>query len=1214
MKQKLLKTMLLLCTLIVGSGTMWADELTLTASSGFGSSYGTNHTFTASGIGFKDSGVMYNGKGNPSGFALKQVVQMRKSGSGAGVIYNTTAISTITSVEVTLVNNNNSFTLYYGTTENPSTNSIASSSLTPVTGTFSYTNTSGSTVSATSYKITFDLSSYDPTYIKIENGSSANYVGNIVINYEEAASPCATPTFSPAGGTYGSTQSVTISTETGGATIHYTTDGSTPTSSSTTYSGAITVSSTQTIKAIAVKDGNSNSEVATATYTIATPCATPTFSVAAGTYTSDQSVTLSTATADATIYYTTDGTTPSSSNGTAYSSAITVSASQTIKAIAVKDGYADSDVASATYTINKTTPSLSFEEDSYDANLGSPFSAPTLTNTNSVSPITYSSSNTDAATVNESTGVISLVGEGSTTITAYFAGNASYTAANASYTLNVSDPAVATTVTISAEGITNTDVYVSTTAGSFAATVKDNEDATIVGAVVTWTSSNTDVATINSSTGAVTLVAKGVTTITATYEGAQYSYLGSSKTYSLTVTDTTPMLPFELVTNVSQLTEGDVITFVNEDAEVALGTSRGNNYGAVSIDIEDHAFEISPSNTTITRLTLQAISESSNWYLKINESYYLAATSSTSNYMGTGLFGDNNAKASISISSNDATIVFQGSNTRNHVRFNPNSGTPIFSCYASSSSMAKPQIYKKVKFNNTITTTTAYMVDVTKTPTPDTGVTFSATATDGTIYYVLKSSTLDAEEYDLTGNVLSVESTAKSGVIVVTAKCDETSTHKAAEDVDITITIKGVAVDPTINVDDQNVEYSSTYTIDPSGFFSGPITSVTSSNTAVATVALVTGDYIVTGLAVGSATITINTAADGEGLYKAGSGSFTVNVTAPAGSTSAAEGESMTTTFINKDFGYDDPGLDWSSTDTATRSFESSGNARGVQIGAGVGEFTLSSTNSLPVASVSMIVSTNNASTNTLAVSVGGNAFTTDAGGSSATSYTMPSANNQSITFTGDGSGNIVIAVDDDTKTVWFKSITVTYIATDNVTLNANGYATYCSQYPMDFSKADGYTAWYPSAITADGTITFTKVTTGIKGGQGVLLRGDASGVVTVYSCNSSTTLDGNKFVGTTAPVYFSAAAQAYGLSGKTFVKNSTAGSIPAKKAYIPASNLPAEAKTFTLVFEDPATGITETRPATREEVEGIFNLGGQRLHKPQRGINIVNGKKVLVK
>ena len=54
--------------------------------------------------------------------------------------------------------------------------------------------------------------------------------------------------------------------------------------------------------------------------------------------------------------------------------------------------------------------------------------------------------------------------------------------------------------------------------------------------------------------------------------------------------------------------------------------------------------------------------------------------------------------------------------------------------------------------------------------------------------------------------------------------------------------------------------------------------------------------------------------------------------------------------------------------------------------------------------------------------------------------------------------------------------------------------------------------------------------------------------------------------------------------------------------------------KSFTFVFEDETTGITETRPATREEVETIFNLGGQRLQKMQRGVNIVNGRKVLVK
>jgi len=81
----------------------------------------------------------------------------------------------------------------------------------------------------------------------------------------------AIPTFSPAAGTYTSTQSVTISDSTSGASIFYTTDGSTPTTSSTPYSGAISVAVTTTVKAIASKSGFSNSAVGSALYTITAP-------------------------------------------------------------------------------------------------------------------------------------------------------------------------------------------------------------------------------------------------------------------------------------------------------------------------------------------------------------------------------------------------------------------------------------------------------------------------------------------------------------------------------------------------------------------------------------------------------------------------------------------------------------------------------------------------------------------------------------------------------------------------------------------------------------------------------------------------------------------------------------------------------------------------------------------------------------------------------
>ncbi len=81
----------------------------------------------------------------------------------------------------------------------------------------------------------------------------------------------AAPSFNPGGGAYSSAQSVAITTSTSGATIRYTTNGSTPTSTSgTVYSGPVSISVTTTLKAIAYKSGMTDSSVTTATYTIST--------------------------------------------------------------------------------------------------------------------------------------------------------------------------------------------------------------------------------------------------------------------------------------------------------------------------------------------------------------------------------------------------------------------------------------------------------------------------------------------------------------------------------------------------------------------------------------------------------------------------------------------------------------------------------------------------------------------------------------------------------------------------------------------------------------------------------------------------------------------------------------------------------------------------------------------------------------------------------
>jgi uncharacterized repeat protein (TIGR03803 family) len=78
----------------------------------------------------------------------------------------------------------------------------------------------------------------------------------------------ATPTFSPAAGTYNSAQAVTISDSTAGATIYFTNDGTAPTASSAIYSSPIAVNSTQTVMAMATASGYNNSSVASASYTI----------------------------------------------------------------------------------------------------------------------------------------------------------------------------------------------------------------------------------------------------------------------------------------------------------------------------------------------------------------------------------------------------------------------------------------------------------------------------------------------------------------------------------------------------------------------------------------------------------------------------------------------------------------------------------------------------------------------------------------------------------------------------------------------------------------------------------------------------------------------------------------------------------------------------------------------------------------------------------
>lgn len=156
---------------------------------------------------------------------------------------------------------------------------------------------------------------------------------------------CVAPTFTPNGGSVTKATEISIASDTAGATIYYTVNGSTPTTSSTEYSAPITINEATTIKAIAVKADYNDSAVTSKSFEI-TKTATPTFSEAAGEVSKGTSVTISCATASATISYSTD-------NGNTWTTGntVTINSAVTVKAKAIATDYAESDVASVSYTV-----------------------------------------------------------------------------------------------------------------------------------------------------------------------------------------------------------------------------------------------------------------------------------------------------------------------------------------------------------------------------------------------------------------------------------------------------------------------------------------------------------------------------------------------------------------------------------------------------------------------------------------------------------------------------------------------------------------------------------------------------------------------------------------------------------------------------------------------------------------------------------------------
>ncbi len=189
-----------------------------------------------------------------------------------------------------------------------------------------------------------------PTYVTFQSGGGGGGGGG----------KAATPQFNPGPGTYSDSVVVTMSTSTQGARIVYTLDGSDPTPNSTVYSTPITLKTTgtKTIKARALADGFQDSDIAQGIYNIETSqkeiAPQPTITPSSGSYSDSVVVTMTNSNQQARMYYTNDGSTPTAQS-TLYDGPFTIKdvGTFTVKAIAMIDGFQNSNVSSVTYEITE---------------------------------------------------------------------------------------------------------------------------------------------------------------------------------------------------------------------------------------------------------------------------------------------------------------------------------------------------------------------------------------------------------------------------------------------------------------------------------------------------------------------------------------------------------------------------------------------------------------------------------------------------------------------------------------------------------------------------------------------------------------------------------------------------------------------------------------------------------------------------------------------
>lgn len=563
-----------------------------------------------------------------------------------------------------------------------------------------FTGTSSLTNTATDYEFTGNASG-KVELVFTQSAKKAAYIKSITIEYSEgdpALPNLEGLAISPADGTaFETTQEVTITCPEG-ATIYYTTNGDAPTTESTSSTSDVTLTldATTTVKVLAKKDGY-NDATTSATFTkitVLTGIAGVKDIVTSGNATfyanwedvivtgvNGDNVYLQDANAGILLYLQNHGLIVGDKISGRVSGTATLY--KGLREITALDLTSATKVSGATVPapIELTVAGILDNYEMYegmlvvvkDATVSEAFTNLNGTITQDGKELTVRAANNNIAMVVQNTvDIKGYVGKYNTTIQ-----------------LNVlvqEDITIKTAVPV---------FYFSTDAVSVRVdgevtepTLENTYDETPV-----YSSSNTEVATVNAETGEVTIVAEGETTITAKLVDAD-----KEASYTLTVTGL-PVKPvkkdgyYYLVTDVAELEVGAryLITNVADAGEVfVLSTAQNtNNRGQVSVTMEGDAIKL-VTETGACELVLENGKKSGTWAFNVGTGYLYAASSSK-NYLRTEETLSDNSSATIEINADGiATIKFQGTYTRNWLQHNPSS--KIFSCY--SSAQKDVQLYK----------------------------------------------------------------------------------------------------------------------------------------------------------------------------------------------------------------------------------------------------------------------------------------------------------------------------------------------------------------------------------------------------------------------------------------------------------------------------------------------------------------------------------------